>query len=200
MEAILNKDTELFYLINSQRNLFFDYLFGFLSHNLSFVIAIFLAVIFLSIKKFNKHFWILLVLVALSFLLADRISVLCFKDVFQRLRPSHALEGVNLVKLSSWNLISDYKGGLYGFVSSHAANAFSLATIFAVLGKKYKLLPILIYSWAILVGYSRIYCGVHYPSDVIVGGILGIGIGLLIVMLYKLVLKKYKSKKTDNLA
>jgi undecaprenyl-diphosphatase len=129
MEAILNKDTEFFYLINGQRNLFFDYLFGFLSHNLSFVIAIFLAVIFLSIKKFNKHFWILLVLVALSFLLADRISVLCFKDVFQRLRPSHALEGVNLVKLSSWNLISDYKGGLYGFVSSHAANAFSLATI-----------------------------------------------------------------------
>ena len=199
MEAILNKDTELFYLINSQRNLFFDYLFGFLSHNLSFVIAILLAVIFLSIKKFNKHFWILLVLVALSFLLADRISVLCFKDVFQRLRPSHALEGVNLVKLSSWNLISDYKGGLYGFVSSHAANAFSLATIFAVLGKKYKLLPILIYSWAILVGYSRIYCGVHYPSDVIVGGILGIGIGLLIVMLYKLVLKKYKCKKAISL-
>ena len=97
MEAILNKDTVLFYLINGQRNPFFDYLFGFLSHNLSFVIAILLAVIFLSIKKFNKHFWILLVLVALSFLLADRISVLCFKDVFQRLRPSHALEGVNLV-------------------------------------------------------------------------------------------------------
>lgn len=200
MEAILNKDTVLFYLINGQRNPFFDYLFGFLSHNLSFVIAILLAVIFLSIKKFNKHFWILLVLVALSFLLADRISVLCFKDVFQRLRPSHALEGVNLVKFSSWNLIYDYKGGLYGFVSSHAANAFSLATIFAVLGKKYKLLPVLIYSWAILVGYSRIYCGVHYPLDVIVGGILGIGIGLLIVLLYKLVLKKYKSKKTDNLS
>lgn len=199
MEAILNKDTELFYLINGQRNPFFDYLFGFLSHNLSFVIAILLAVIFLSIKKFNKHFWILLVLVALSFLLADRISVLCFKDVFQRFRPSHALEGVNLVKLSSWNLIYDYKGGLYGFVSSHAANAFSLATIFAVLGKKYKLLPVLIYSWAILVGYSRIYCGVHYPLDVIVGGILGIGIGLLIVMLYKLVLKKYKCKKAISL-
>lgn len=199
MEAILNKDTVLFYLINGQRNPFFDYLFGFLSHNLSFVIAILLAVIFLSIKKFNKHFWILLVLVALSFLLADRISVLCFKDVFQRLRPSHALEGVNLVKLSSWNLIYDYKGGLYGFVSSHAANAFSLATIFAVLGKKYKLLPVLIYSWAILVGYSRIYCGVHYPLDVIVGGILGIGIGLLIVMLYKLVLKKYKCKKAISL-
>ncbi|HBN05486.1 MAG TPA: phosphatase PAP2 family protein [Bacteroidales bacterium] len=198
MEAILSKDTELFYLINGLRNPFFDYFFAFLSHNLSFVVAILSAVIFLSIKKFNKHFWILIILVALSFLLADRISVLCFKDVFQRLRPSHALEGVNLVKLSSWHLIYDYKGGLYGFVSSHSANAFSLATIFAILGTKYKLLPILIYSWAILVGYSRIYCGVHYPLDVIVGGILGIGIGLLIVMLYKFILKKYLSKKANN--
>ncbi len=200
MEAILSKDTELFYLINGLRSSFFDYLFAFLSHNLSFVVAILSVVIFLSIKKFNKHFWILIVLVALSFLLADRISVLCFKDVFQRLRPSHALEGVNLVKLSSWHLIYDYKGGLYGFVSSHSANAFSLATIFAFLGKKYKLLPVLIYSWAILVGYSRIYCGVHYPLDVIVGGILGIGIGLLIVMLYKFILKKYLSKKAKNLS
>ncbi|MDD2529736.1 MAG: phosphatase PAP2 family protein [Bacteroidales bacterium] len=200
MEAILNKDTELFYLINSLRTPFLDYFFGFLSHNLSFVLAILSAFLLLTIKKYRKDFWILIVLVALSFLLADRISVLCFKDVFQRLRPSHALEGVNLVKLSSWHLIYDYKGGLYGFVSSHAANAFSLATIFSVLGKKYKLFPVLIYSWAILVGYSRIYCGVHYPSDVIVGGILGIGIGLLIVILYKLVLKKYKSKKTDNLS
>lgn len=200
MEAILNNDTELFYLINGQRNPFLDYLFSFLSHNLSFFIAILSAVIFLSVKKFKKQFWILLVLVALSFLLADRISVLCFKDIFQRLRPSHALIGVNLVKLDSWHLVYDYKGGLYGFVSSHSANAFSLATIFAVLGKKYKLLPILIYSWAILVGYSRIYCGVHYPLDVIVGGILGIGIGLLIVLLYKFILKKYLSKKANNLS
>ena len=200
MKTLLDKDKEFFYLINGNRSEFFDYIFAFLSHNLSFVILILGAFVFLSIKEYKKQFWILIILIALSFLLADRISVLCFKDVFERLRPSHALEGVNLVKLNSWNLIYDYKGGQFGFVSSHAANAFSLATIFAVLGKKYKHLPVLIYSWAILVGYSRIYCGVHYPSDVIVGGILGIGIGLLIVMLYKLVLKKYKSKKTDNLA
>jgi undecaprenyl-diphosphatase len=194
MEIILDKDTQLFFLINQQRSPLFDYFFAFLSHNLSFVIAILAAVLFLSIKRYKKRFWILIVLVALSFLLADRISVLCFKDVFERLRPSHALEGVNLVKLSSWQLIYDYKGGQYGFVSSHAANAFSLATIFALLGKHYKALPILIYLWAILVGYSRVYCGVHYPLDVVAGALLGILIGLSIVFSYKFIYKKYKKR------
>ena len=123
--------------------------------------------------------------------MADRISVLCFKDVFERLRPSHALEGVNLVKLNSWNLIYDYKGGQFGFVSSHAANAFSLATIFSLLGKKYKIFSLIMFLWAILVGYSRVYCGVHYLGDVICGALLGVLIGYFIVSIYKLVEKKY---------
>ena len=81
MKTLLDKDTEFFYLINGSRSNFFDYIFAFLSHNLSFVIVILAAFVFLSIKEYKKQFWILIILVALSFLLADRISVLCFKDV-----------------------------------------------------------------------------------------------------------------------
>ncbi len=198
MEAILSKDTELFYIINGLRSPFLDYFFGFFSHNLSFVLTILAAFLFLSIKKYRKHFWILIILISVSFLFADRISVICFKDVFQRLRPSHALEGVHLVKLTFTQLIYDYKGGQYGFVSSHAANAFSLATIFAILGKDYKFLPISIYIWAILVGYSRVYCGVHYPADVLVGGLLGIVIGVIIVMLFKLICKKFSPQNLNK--
>ena len=60
----------------------------------------------------------------LLFFLGDRVSVVGFKDVFERLRPSHALEDVFLVKLKDFQLIYTSKGGLYGFVSSHSTNAF----------------------------------------------------------------------------
>lgn len=197
MRRLIDKDIELFYLINGHRSDFFDYVFSFLSHSLSFIIAILVATAFLTIKKFNKKFWILIILVALSFLFADRISVICFKDVFERLRPSHALAGVNLVKLDSWRLVFDHKGGQFGFVSSHAANVFSLATIFVILGKRYKAFSILIILWAVLVAYSRVYCGVHYPGDVVCGAFLGILIGYLIILLYKYLQKKFKFLSTD---
>lgn len=197
MRRLIDKDIELFYLINGHRSDFFDYVFSFLSHSLSFIIVILIATIFLTVKKFNKKFWILIILVALSFLFADRISVICFKDVFERLRPSHALAGVNLVKLDSWRLVFDHKGGQFGFVSSHAANVFSLATIFVILGKRYKAFSILIILWAVLVAYSRVYCGVHYPGDVVCGAFLGILIGYLIILLYKYLQKKFKFLSTD---
>ncbi|MDR0972289.1 MAG: phosphatase PAP2 family protein [Bacteroidales bacterium] len=199
MDWIINKDIDIFYFINSgYRSQFLDYFFSFLSHNLSFIIALTACFLFLTIKEYKKHFWLLLLLIGLSFLLADRISVLCFKEVFQRLRPSHALEDVNLVKMTLFSLVYDYKGGLYGFVSSHSANCFSLATIFSYYGRKYKPMPYILYVWAILVGYSRIYCGVHYPLDVLCGALLGIVIGIIIILLTRKLINYFLSLKTKS--
>jgi undecaprenyl-diphosphatase len=111
-----------------------------------------------------------------------------------RLRPSHALEGVNLVKFSDFQLIYDSKGGLYGFVSSHATNAFCLATVFAKLSRKRNLLIPILIVWGLLTMYSRVYCGVHYPTDVLCGAILGIAIGLLISYIYELLLRNKRFK------
>lgn len=190
MNTLNSIDTKLFYVINNLRSPFLDYFFAFLSHNLSFIIALLAVVFFLGSKEYRKNWWILIVIIGLSFLLADRISVICFKDVFERLRPSHALENVHLVKMKSFELLYDNKGGLYGFVSSHSANAFALATVFALMGRKYKYFGLLVFLWAFLVGYSRVYCGVHYPGDVICGGILGILIGYLLYSLYKYISKR----------
>ena len=194
MDSLIAYDTQLFYLINGARGSFCDWFFAIISSHLFFGIFIFAMVLWLSVSQFKKSFWHILILVAVCFLLADRISVLCFKDVFMRLRPSHALEGVNLVKFSDFQLIYDSKGGLYGFVSSHATNALCLTTVFATISRHKKSVILIMGIWSLLTMYSRIYCGVHYPTDVICGALLGIAIGLFISWGYNFVRKKIKLK------
>lgn len=194
MDSLIAYDTQLFYFINGARGSFWDWFFAIISSHLFFGIFIFAMVLWLSVSQFKKSFWHILILVAVCFLLADRISVLCFKDVFMRLRPSHALEGVNLVKFSDFQLIYDSKGGLYGFVSSHATNALCLTTVFATISRHKKSVILIMGIWSLLTMYSRIYCGVHYPTDVICGALLGIAIGLFISWGYNFVKKKIKLK------
>ena len=194
MDSLIAYDTQLFYLINGARGSFWDWFFAIISSHLFFGIFIFAMVLWLSVSQFKKSFWHILILVAVCFLLADRISVLCFNDVFMRLRPSHALEGVNLVKFSDFQLIYDSKGGLYGFVSSHATNALCLTTVFATISRHKKSVILIMGIWSLLTMYSRIYCGVHYPTDVICGALLGIAIGLFISWGYNFVKKKIKLK------
>jgi len=96
------------------------------------------------------------------------------------LRPSHDPALAGLVHLSKAG-----PGGLYGFASSHAANVFGLATfIWFVFDEKFKLLKYWLFFWAILVSYSRIYNGVHYPGDVLAGSFIGMAYGYLMAKAY----------------
>ena len=196
METLLQWDTELFYAINGCRNHVADVVFALLSAPAS--IAMLLLAIFIWIAwcpDRRKFIWLPILLTGACFLFADRISVLCFKDIFCRLRPCHALEGVFLVKLKGFSLIYDHCGGQYGFISSHATNVFAIATALGLYFRKYRFLLPLLLLWAGLVGYSRIYCGVHYFGDVFCGALVGmlIGLGLACVAVF---LRGYLHKKT----
>lgn len=142
--------------------------------------------LYLIAKKWGKQTFIIGIFVGLVFLLGDRISVMAFKDVFQRLRPCHNPEIANFVHLV------DGCGGKFGFVSSHASNSFAFALFIGLLFRKhYRLmLPIMIF-WAALVSYSRIYVGVHYPGDILCGGILGTVIGIFVYWLMKACNKRF---------
>lgn len=110
------------------------------------------------------------VLIALS----DQITSSVMKPLFGRLRPCHDQEIGHLIRIIT------RCGGEYGFVSSHAANSFSVTTFFILLfGKSHRYIWWLM-VWPLLFSYSRIYLGVHYPLDILGGAVVGIGLGYLV--------------------
>lgn len=107
----------------------------------------------------------------LTVVLCDQLSASVIKPMCQRLRPSHCAALVGRL-----HFVGSYRGGMYGFVSSHAANAFGIVTFVALILRR-RGIALALYALAACVGYSRIYLGVHYPGDVLVGGVVGCGIG-----------------------
>jgi undecaprenyl-diphosphatase len=104
--------------------------------------------------------------------------------LFHRFRPTHHPDFQDWV-----NTVFDQRGGKYGFISSHAANTFGLATWTALLFRN-RWLTATMLLFALLTGYSRIYLGLHFVSDVVVGALVGIGVGYAVYRLYRWKVKK----------
>src|SRR5690606_11739457 len=122
---------------------------------------------------------------ALTVLLSDKGSVLLFKENFQRLRACHVPELQQYV-----HLIDGHCGGRYGFVSSHASNHFAIAVFMSgILGGRPKWAAPLLLLWAAWVSYSRIYLGVHYPGDVIVGALYGALVGWIFFVIFRRIME-----------
>lgn len=156
-------------------------------------IPLYLFIIFLFFRQGKWKGFFFLLAAILTFVLTDFVSVKLFKEVFERYRPSHNLEIQHAI-----HTINHYRGGLFGFVSSHAANTFGLATISSLILHK-KWFSWAIFIWAALVGISRIYLGVHYPADVCVGALLGVGVGYLVfLVLRKWLLKNDQGYSQNN--
>lgn len=123
---------------------------------------------------------ILLLASAVCVSLTDLISVHGFKENVQRYRPTHNTEIGHLVKTVSKPNGEEYRGGIYGFVSSHAANFGGITILLFLFFRKYSKWWYLLFPWCILIAYSRIYLGVHYPSDLFAGAMLGIAVGCFV--------------------
>lgn len=135
--------------------------------------------LYIIIRKYGKKSVPVIISLVLIILLSDQISGI-FKHSVMRLRPSND-PGVAPLAHVFFN-----KGGLYGFVSAHAANAFSFAAFSALLFRS-RGYTFFIYPWACVIAYTRIYLGVHYPGDILGGIVLGSLVGwgvfnLLIVL------------------
>jgi undecaprenyl-diphosphatase len=181
IENLEKIDKNLFLFINSHHNPLWDNIMWLVS-NKFFWIPFYAILLFILIKKYRNSWLLLLLIIAITVLITDQTSVL-IKNIVARYRPCHNLQLQNIV-----HIVKNHCGGMYGFVSSHSANSFGIATLIYILMKRNDWL--LMYLWAILIGYSRIYLGVHYPFDVLGGAFLGIAAGIITGYIFLKISKK----------
>lgn len=187
-EYMKHIDTSLFLMLNSMHNEFFDTAMWQISKTITWIPLYATLVYFL----FKQHGWkkasfmVLTTLAAVG--LSDFVASGIIKNTVCRLRPSQDPSIQGLV-----HIVRDYKGGMYGFVSSHAANTFAIAVCMGYFfNRKWLWYSLLV--WCSTVSYSRIYLGVHYPGDIIGGAIVGITISLICTYTYhKISIKSCKT-------
>ena len=178
VEKILVYERDLFFMLNGSDSPFLDrFMWIFSRKTVWLPLAAFILIVLLYKKKWRESILILLAIVLVVTLCDQFASHVC-KPIFTRFRPTHHPDFMDQVKT-----VFGYRGGKYGFISSHAANAFGFATYMSLLFR-YRLFTWTIFLWAVLTAYTRVYLGVHFISDIVPGAIAGVFFGGLVYWLY----------------
>jgi undecaprenyl-diphosphatase len=192
MEDIKKLDWDATLFLNDWGNDAVDLFFNIVTHKF-YAVPLYLYILFTLYKKLGfRNLAIALIAIALLITCTDQLANL-FKNGFERFRPFRepALEGL-ISKVGK-------SGGTYGFYSGHASSAFALATfLWFILKRKHKTLGIVMLVWAVLVAYSRVYLGVHYLGDVLMGAFMGTLLGLFFAWVYAFAKARYGVSTTIN--
>ena len=170
-------DRQLLLALNNDYSNFWDNIMWLISAKKVWI-PFYAAILYVVIRHWKKDSWLIVLGLIMCIVIADQTASGILKNVVQRLRPSEDPSIQNLVVLVN----GDRGGGMYGFVSSHAANMFGLGILTSLLFRS-KFYTVCIMAWAALVAYSRIFLGVHFPGDVLGGAIVGALSALLVYWL-----------------
>jgi len=188
LDFLIHKDIELFIYLNSLGSVQWDGFWLFVTNKFT-SIPLYIFLLFLTYKHFGfKKMLLVLLFGVLLIALSDQTSNI-FKYSFKRLRPCHNNDISSIIRI-----VKEGCGGLYGYFSGHAINSMGIAVFFGLLLKnRYKYLFFILIFWAVIIAYSRIYVGVHYPLDVLTGMLFGILYGTIFYKLLIYFLGKIKN-------
>ena len=178
--ALIEFDKQLLLMVNGSESLFLD---GFIKTltTASTWIPLYVSLFYLVLKNNDTVQKIMLVVLCagLCVLFAGAIDDGIVKPTVARWRPTHDPEIGMLV-----DVVNGYRGGNYGFFSAHACNTFSIALFFSLLVRS-KLFSVFMIGWSLINCWTRLYLGVHYPGDILVGLIWGSIVGTSVWFFHK---------------
>ncbi len=189
LDKINQLDIDLFLYLNSLGDRKWDWFWLIITEKWT-SIPLFVVLLFLTYKKFNaKVLGISCLAILVIITLSDQLAGY-FKYLFMRPRPCNE-------EFIEYGRFVAKRCAKYGFYSAHASTTFALAVFFIKqLKDKYPKIGYWLLFWAIVVTYSRIYIGVHYPGDILVGLCIGLVLGYSTYFLFEFLMKKIEKRAT----
>ena len=168
LDFLINIDTQIFLFFNSLHLPFFDHFMMTFSGKWIWV-PMYVSILYILFRRYDwKVAMCYTFSISLVIVCSDQLCATFIRPWVERLRPTHIDNPIS----DFVHVVDGYRGGKYGFPSCHAANSFALASFLAFLFANRRF-TIFILLWAFVNSYSRLYLGVHYPGDLIIGAIVG---------------------------
>jgi undecaprenyl-diphosphatase len=178
-DSLIELDKQLLLLLNGSQSLYFDGLVKILTTAATWI-PLYVSLFYMVLKNNDSMQKILLVVACagLCVFFAGSLDDLFVKPMVARWRPTHDPQIGMFV-----DVVNGYRGGDFGFFSAHASNTFSIAIFFSWLVRS-RVLTVSLVNWSLVNCWTRMYLGVHYPGDILVGLLWGGTVGTLVYLLF----------------